>query len=599
MNPGSITGQGAVGATAAWQASVSQADKSQGAWVAFKRFFTRPTVSTATLINTVETFKQSFKEQTDALARSLPASVSPEHREGFTRLAAEMMQQIALDAMHGAEQDAVERGDGSLSEGKLQQTVRTANAKAQEALRSLKLLQVDHRLAAGQHGDVRPQVLPRYEGGRMDGYTLVRRAPQIENLVLRGGGAKGVGNPPALVEMERAGLLSGLELVVGTSAGALTAAVLASGMSATELKTFTDGLDMGSLKGKPEHYATKYPTVGVSLTGFHAGKALETIDRQTAGSVAGYLNAEWAKPAFQQRLTQLRTEGKLSEADCRRLDALRTQNYDTDRTAQMITFHDLEILHRIEPGKFKQLTLTGWDSTHGTETYFRAASHPNMPVAVAARISMSIPVFFASVQYAPPGERHRSWADGGIGSNMPTEAVYVQRRGVDVEETAARTMLMTFDEGGRAYTVLHGPKDQREKKADFLESVLSGNPLLTQTQNADRKKIHDAGPNAFVVFHGDIGTLDMGASQERVAAAQAMSQLKTLEMIEQRMDQAYAVQTDSLEEAVVMMSPSDKQAILDGGAPNPVSYPRGADDEQYRIDARIWGLLQAEVDEGG
>ena len=67
--------------------------------------------------------------------------------------------------------------------------------------------------------DKRPQIVLTAEGK----FNLIRPAPQLENLILRGGGAKGIGNPPALIEMEKQGKLDGLKHIVGTSAGALTA----------------------------------------------------------------------------------------------------------------------------------------------------------------------------------------------------------------------------------------------------------------------------------------------------------------------------------------------------------------------------------------
>jgi len=65
--------------------------------------------------------------------------------------------------------------------------------------------------------------------------SRLSRASSLENLVLRGGGGKGVGNPPALVEMEKAGYLNNLNHVVGSSAGALTALCLASGFKLQQL----------------------------------------------------------------------------------------------------------------------------------------------------------------------------------------------------------------------------------------------------------------------------------------------------------------------------------------------------------------------------
>jgi len=47
-----------------------------------------------------------------------------------------------------------------------------------------------------------------------------------------------------------------------------------------------------------------------------------------------------------------------------------------------------------------------------------------MPIAVAGRISMSLPGVFSPVMYDPDNSGTlRPFMDGGIGSNLPTEVV--------------------------------------------------------------------------------------------------------------------------------------------------------------------------------
>src|SRR5207237_8635901 len=144
------------------------------------------------------------------------------------------------------------------------------------------------------------------------------------------------------------------------------------------------------------------------------------------------------------------------------------QNFYIDRTAQMVTFQDLENLSKIDPGKFKSLTLTGWNYTDKTLAYFNAKNTPQMPIAVASRISMSIPYFFKSPKY-DAGQGVKSWVDGGVGSNMPAGAILddlehgLKRASADLDvpemtakahelmDARSRTMLLTFDEQGTAY----------------------------------------------------------------------------------------------------------------------------------------------------
>lgn len=52
---------------------------------------------------------------------------------------------------------------------------------------------------------------------------------EIRNLVFEGGGVKGIAYGGALKVMEEKGILDGLQRVAGTSAGAITATLLAVG----------------------------------------------------------------------------------------------------------------------------------------------------------------------------------------------------------------------------------------------------------------------------------------------------------------------------------------------------------------------------------
>lgn len=55
---------------------------------------------------------------------------------------------------------------------------------------------------------------------------------EIRNLVFEGGGVKGIAYGSALKVMEEKGILDGVQRVAGTSAGAITATLLAVGYSA-------------------------------------------------------------------------------------------------------------------------------------------------------------------------------------------------------------------------------------------------------------------------------------------------------------------------------------------------------------------------------
>ena len=378
---------------------------------------------------------------------------------------------------------------------------------------------------------------------------LVRAAPPIENLVLRGGGAKGLGNPPALRMLENLGQLSELKQVIGTSAGALTAVCLASGMSARSFQHLSDETDMQALLGTPENFGQRYPGVEFHWLGYGAGTALETLDRASFSSVANYLREHWLD------LVDTHQWAGFDDVKRKRLQELRDQVFDhTLRTGKMVTFGDLQLLHQLAPARFKELTLTGYNWDAKETVHFCAATHRDMPVALAGRISMSIPGFFKAVRVDVDG-RVQNFVDGGVGSNMPSEAILNKPHGRAMDEAVARTLLMTYDENGKAQAILHGTPAEREEASSGLVSRFTN-------QRLDADKTHFSGVNVLPVFHGTLGTFSFWASTEEVEQAQTQSALKTLEYIENRMGQARHDLVPSMADAARLLSAEEREGFL-------------------------------------
>lgn len=572
-----------VGASSAvWQTTVRAASSEPGIWERLKGIFSTPVRGVESLINARENFKAFLLQQ----ARALGNTLSPEHRDGLIAQGQDLMQQILKNSLDPLMDTAISRGDGKVGEAGLGDAIRQAHEKAELALMQLQSIALRARIEEAPARDMRPQMIM----GPNQSIRVLRPAPSIENLVLRGGGAKGIGNAAALTEMENAGMLTGLQKIVGTSVGGLTAVSLASGHRIRELSELTDKLNMWELTTTPKNFGMRYPSVDVDCrVGFHSGRALELLDEISAGSVASYLNDHWETRGFQKKLAALRrSEGEESLA---RLNALRTQDFNADRTRQMITFNDLALMHRLDPANFKHLVLTGWDLKNERMSYFAHENTPHMPIAVAGRISMSLPVLFKSVTYDPGDtDGRRTFVDGGVGSNVSTEVVFDGLQGRDLVEARVRTAVMTFDQGGEAYTVMHESSRKRNAFLNWVLSKVSGNPNFGEAAKNDDAKVKDAGPNTFVVFHGDIGTLDLSASAERVEKAKLQSTLKALEQIEQRQGQAYMVECRSVQECFAMLTEAEKQALRQGGAPNPLSYPLRNSDPAYRLQSQLYDL---------
>jgi predicted acylesterase/phospholipase RssA len=503
-------------------------------------------------------------------------------------------QRASLPVAHGAPPDArlsdeaiddilaasFGTGHGPLTKGDLGRAVVTANRAATEQL-----------LAGHDSGEAMrgPQVVP-FRVGNDIRFSVIKPAPDVENLVLRGGGGKGAGYPPTLVELEKHGVTSGVRQVVGTSAGALTAALLAAGFSADEFQKVSDELDTNSFKNKPPHFSDRYPGVDLGHGLFHGGTALETVDRLSASHVKSFLDSAEGEA----KIAAAVADGRISAGDATALAGLRQQNFDADRSGQMVTFRTLDILSKVDPGTFKALTLTGFNKTDGTLAYFNAQTTPDMPIAVAGRISMSIPVFFDSVKY-DIGQGRKTWVDGGVGSNMPAGAIFGELEqqlqhataagdtaamatiASALEDAHARTLLMTFDESGTAHAIQHGPRPEIEPGGLLtrLTGHLAGNSHYGEASARDRQRVYDSGPNVVVVHHGDIGTLDLGPSQERKDAASLVAGMRTTEWIGQHQNQATHAVFPEAASGALSLSAAERAQFLAAGPPPPEAFADG------------------------
>lgn len=482
-----------------------------------------------------------------AMNRASAAMPEPS-RQAFAAHATAMVNDVLLDCMTSVIDESARRAKGDVKEATFQKAAINARHF------------VDRHLQIAQDIDRQklstPQVrsvLVENPGGphlpKVERIVVLRAAPPIENLVLRGGGAKGIGNPPALRALENLGKLSELKRIVGTSAGAMTAVCLASGMSARSFQKLSNDTGMLSLLSSPSDFKERYPQVKLGLIGFGAGKALETLDRASASSVTDYLRGNWEDVVATPQWSSLGT------ADQERLVSLRDQDFaKSPRTGKMITFHDLHLMHQLAPARFKELVLTGYNTDQKQGTFFSVDTHPNMPVALAGRISMSIPMFFKAVKMEVDGEM-QSFVDGGVGSNMPSEVVLDGLHGKEMDEMRAKTLLMTYDEQGAAYSILHGSPQERKSAAEGLFSRWTNDGL-------DGEKTHFSGTNVLPVFHGELGAFSFAASKDQVEHAQTQSMLKTLDYIDTTMGQVRHDMVTDAAAAVRLLSAEERSAFL-------------------------------------
>jgi NTE family protein len=199
------------------------------------------------------------------------------------------------------------------------------------------------------------------------------------DLVCEGGGVKGIGLAGAFAAIEQRGFVP--RSVAGTSAGAITAALIAAGYTSAELDDILLKVPFASFKDKD--WMDKIPLVG------------------RGASVAFKLGIYEGK-AFQRWITQL-----LERKGVTRFGQLADQKAEDPANRYRLRVIASDVTHR------RMLVLPD-DAAHlGIEP-------DELEIAYAVRMSMSIPVFFEPVIHKnkATGEKHVI-VDGGMLSNFP------------------------------------------------------------------------------------------------------------------------------------------------------------------------------------
>ena len=202
-----------------------------------------------------------------------------------------------------------------------------------------------------------------------------------KNLVLEGGGVRGLAYAGVFSVLEEKGILQQIEKVGGSSAGSIAGMMICIGYTAAQidsmmielpLQKFNDG--KGGLLGKYRRFKNDF--------GIYKGKAFE----------------KWLQ----------------------QIVAYKTGN-------PQLTFAQLHELHIINP-VFKDFYCTGTNLSKQQLEIFSFTNTPGMSIALAARISGGVPLYFAPVALDNQLQKIKKtdtlsfvnyYVDGGMLSNYP------------------------------------------------------------------------------------------------------------------------------------------------------------------------------------
>jgi NTE family protein len=204
-------------------------------------------------------------------------------------------------------------------------------------------------------------------------------APQI-NLVFEGGGVKGVGLVGALAVLEERGFR--VRHVAGASAGSMVAVLLAAGYSASELLTIAQTTGFKDLRDRD--WVDRIPLLGGPISIF-----------KDHGIYEGDQLTEWMRSLLAER--GIKTFGDLSSQSA---DARSVFRHVAQVIVSDLTDRSLLVLPR--------------------DAHKLGIDPDELDVALAVRMSVSIPIFFEPVRFTNPrtGRQH-VLVDGGLLSNFP------------------------------------------------------------------------------------------------------------------------------------------------------------------------------------
>lgn len=264
--------------------------------------------------------------------------------------------------------------------------------------------------------------ITRYDDGRV---KVSRNRPTIEELNLSGGGAKGVVISGLVEALEANGVMDLIQMITGSSAGAISAVLLASGMTHADFDRISDKVSLISLLNSAD------PDVSARQDGWsNLGKKLKKIP--LAQLICDLVPRLGSKGMPLEEL--IRTES--CAALLQRCDNVTTplslqaqKVIDSVREKKFVTFGDLDVLSKEIP-QIKSVEITGTVMVEGGAQLlvYSAKTTPDMDIAVAAHTSAALPVVFSKpiVQGLPfqrTGET-TAVADGGILNNTPISALY-------------------------------------------------------------------------------------------------------------------------------------------------------------------------------
>ena len=223
----------------------------------------------------------------------------------------------------------------------------------------------------------------------------------IENLVFEGGGVLGIAYLGVLDYLYRNGLMENVTRVAGTSAGAITACVTSFNIPFWDIRKISNTLDYNKVPSKGQQ--ENMPFIPEDMN--------EVMER-LLGDVSCFYRLMNRYGWFSTDYFYDWIKGVIED------------QFDSTKKQPPYTFADFRnpFIHK-ENRPFFDLYVIGTDISMKTTQVFSFETTPDMEVAQAVQISMSVPIFFEAVFQEHIDLQGNSFSnifcDGGLMNNYP------------------------------------------------------------------------------------------------------------------------------------------------------------------------------------
>jgi NTE family protein len=311
-----------------------------------------------------------------------------------------------------------------------------------------------------------------------------------KNLVFEGGGVKGVAYGGVFEVLEQRQITPQIESVAGTSAGAITATMMSLNYSAAEFLKIMTTLDFKKFED------------GCDLI----------------GPIRLIRHFGWFKGNYFLNLMESYIAEKTGDG----------QKLGDGRNGRA-TFRDL--VEKYADRHFKRLYVFGTNLTQQAVQKFSYETTPDVAVADAVRISMSIPFFFEARYFEQNGSND-AYCDGGVLNNYPIDTFDEQHTEVDpdsghqmLHRTPNReTLGFHFVDPSQAASPINS---LRSFTGGVIDALLDIQDILLKTNPGDERRS---------VFINDLGVkfTDFELSDQTKQALIEQGRKATVEYLDKR-----------------------------------------------------------------